>query len=580
LRILARRVAMGSNLFGSRAERLDGLPRGPRPSWLRRFPKYFDKKSRHRTDTTTVANSLLRSGREGVLDNITRSSGRAGPGLPRSGRRLAQAAALLAGLGLGAGNANAASLQAVSSWGASGVPSYISMYIYVPDKLATDPPILVVNHYCGGNASGVFGEAQGGGIVSAADKYGFIMIFPQTSNNCWDVGSTKSLTHDGGGDTQAIAQMVKYTLTKYTANPDRVYATGTSSGAMMTEALMAVYPDVFKGGAEFSGVPAGCWSASYSASNQWSGPCAGGMVSHTAQEWGDQARAMDKSFTGHRPRVQLWHGQADPTINFNNQTEAIKEWTNVLGLSSTATTSSTVTIGSHQWMRQSWASTCGYTVLDVWSEPNGPHGTDANLNATYVIPFLALDKAGDVDPEITACGGGAGGATGAGGGAGNPDAGTDASDGGGARNASDGAAGHGGGAGTIGSGGVSATGGTGGQAAGSGGASAGTGGVTSSGGMTASGSGGRGSGGALASSGGVTGSGGVANPGSGGSTTMQGSGGVSASGGAPSDGATGGGSSGCSCGVTDAGAGTPSALSLLLGFALLMRSRRRGERRR
>jgi len=84
----------------------------------------------------------------------------------------------------------------------------------------------------------------------------------------------------------------------------------------------------------------------------------------------------------------------------------------------------------------------------------------------------------------------------------------------------------------------------------------------------------------LASSGGVTGSGGVANPGSGGSTTMQGSGGVSASGGAPSDGATGGGSSGCSCGVTDAGAGTPSALSLLLGFALLLRSRRRGERGR
>lgn len=47
--------------------------------------------------------------------------------------------------------------------------------------------------------------------MSAADKNGFIMIFPQTSNNCWDVGSTKSLTHDGGGDTQAVAEMVKYT---------------------------------------------------------------------------------------------------------------------------------------------------------------------------------------------------------------------------------------------------------------------------------------------------------------------------------------------------------------------------------
>src|SRR5689334_20225849 len=69
----------------------------------------------------------------------------------------------------------------VNGW-ASGVPSYISMYIYVPDKLATSPPILVVSHFCGGSASAVFGQAQGGGIVAAADKYGFIMIFPQTTN--------------------------------------------------------------------------------------------------------------------------------------------------------------------------------------------------------------------------------------------------------------------------------------------------------------------------------------------------------------------------------------------------------------
>ena len=94
--------------------------------------------------------------------------------------------------------ARAASLQPVSNWGASGVPTYISMYIYVPDKPATNPPILVVAHYCA------------------------------------------SLTHDGGGDTQAIAEMVKYTISTYHANADRVYATGDSSGGMMTEALLAV----------------------------------------------------------------------------------------------------------------------------------------------------------------------------------------------------------------------------------------------------------------------------------------------------------------------------------------------------
>jgi acetylxylan esterase len=61
---------------------------------------------------------------------------------------------------------------------------------------------------------------------------GFIMIFPQTTNpatsaKCWDVGSKQSLTHDGGGDTQAVAEMVKYTVTKYNANADRVYGRET-----------------------------------------------------------------------------------------------------------------------------------------------------------------------------------------------------------------------------------------------------------------------------------------------------------------------------------------------------------------
>lgn len=471
---------------------------------------------------------------------------------------------LLAVATLLARTAAAASLQQVSSWGASGVPTYIAMYIYVPDKLATNPPILVVSHYCGGDAAGVFGEAQSGGIVAAADKYGFIMIFPQnhlpgTTRNCWDVGSKASLTHDGGGDTQAIAQMVKYTLTKYSANAARVYATGTSSGAMMTEALLAVYPDVFKAGAEFSGVPAGCWADQYASSNQWSGPCAGGMDTMTAQAWGDLVRGMDPGYSGHRPRIQLWHGTADPTINYANQTEAIKEWTNVLGLSTTPTSTTTVTLNNHSWTRQSWQDACGYTVLDAWAEQNGPHGTDANFNSTYVIPFLGLDKTGDVDPEIAMCGGGSGGAsgtaghagTGGSGGAGGIPGGTGG--GAGAAGGAPGTGGHNGTGGAVGRGGSTGTGGgmVTGSGGGSGGAGASTGGAPGTGGVTSTGG----------STG--TGTGGSAAPGSGGS---QGTGGSSQS----MD------SSGCSCDVGPHSAGrTLFGLWALAGIVLAGTRRRR-----
>jgi len=290
-----------------------------------------------------------------------------------------------------------ASLQLVTkNWGTNGVPPTVSMYAYVPDKLATNPPILVVVHYCGGSAGGVFGEAEGGGIVAAADQYGFIMIFPQavdntyTNGRCWDVGSTSALTRNGGGDTEAIANMVKYAITNYQANSNQVYVTGTSSGAMMTEGLMALYPDLFRAGAEFSGVPAGAWAVD-DPTGGWSGPAAGGQVINTPQVWGNMARAMDPGYAGPRPRVQLWHGMADGTINFNNQIEAIKQWSNVLGFSTNSTLTTTVTFNSHQWTHQVWQDTNGVTDLDAWSEYNGPHGTDANLNAQYVIPFMGLD---------------------------------------------------------------------------------------------------------------------------------------------------------------------------------------------
>ena len=51
----------------------------------------------------------------------------------------------------------AASLQLVTDdWGTNGVPTNVTMYAYVPDNLAPNPPILVLLHYWGGGAAGVF----------------------------------------------------------------------------------------------------------------------------------------------------------------------------------------------------------------------------------------------------------------------------------------------------------------------------------------------------------------------------------------------------------------------------------------
>ena len=135
--------------------------------------------------------------------------------------------------------AHAASLTEVSrsTWaGSVTLPSYLQMYIYVPDKVAATPPIVVSAHSCGSTATGQMGNIPL--TVAAADSSGFILILPDNpGQNCWDVGSTQSLTHDGGGDTQGVAQMVKYALTKYNGDASRVYIFGGSSGAMLMRSL-------------------------------------------------------------------------------------------------------------------------------------------------------------------------------------------------------------------------------------------------------------------------------------------------------------------------------------------------------
>src|SRR6185312_2869242 len=179
------------------------------------------------------------------------------------------------------------------------------------------------------------------------------------------------------------------------------------------------------------------------------------------------------AYTGHRPRVQLFHGDADPTINFKNFGEAIKQWTNVLGLATAPTTTTTgLTLGTHQATRQQWKDACGYVVLDAFESIGGDHGpSDALFDATYVVPFLGLDNTGAVDPEIAQCGsGGAGGAAGTGG------------------SGSGGASGTGGGKGGAGGVGGGAGGKGGGTAGGSGsGGSTGAGGIVGSGGNVGTG---------------------------------------------------------------------------------------------
>jgi len=202
-----------------------------------------------------------------------------------------------------------ASLTQVTSFGSN--PSNVKMYIYVPDNLAAKPAVIVAIHYCSGTAQAYY---SGTPYARLADQHGFIVIYPESpyGGTCWDVSSPASLTHNGGGNSNSIANMVSWTVARYNADPSRVFATGTSSGAMMTNVLAATYPDVFAAGSAYAGVPAGCF---YTGTvNGWNSTCSQGQSIHSQDVWRDTALKMYPGYTGARPKMLIIHGSVDDIL--------------------------------------------------------------------------------------------------------------------------------------------------------------------------------------------------------------------------------------------------------------------------
>jgi poly(hydroxyalkanoate) depolymerase family esterase len=298
--------------------------------------------------------------------------------------RAAVAACLVAAATLlGVKPASAASLVEISGFGQN--PTNLRMHVYAPDTLVSPPPILVAIHYCTGTGPAFFSGTE---FRTLADRYGFIVIYPSAtrSGQCFDVSSPQALRRNGGSDPVGIMSMVTYVIQSYGANANRVYVTGASSGAMMTNVMLGDYPDVFKAGAAFMGVPHSCFATTDG--SMWNTQCANGQRIMTAQAWGDLARGAFPGYTGARPRVQLWHGTTDATLRYPNFGEEIKQWTNVLGVSQTPSFTDMPQSG---WTRTRYGGTGIGAPVEGVSINNVGHNLPLAGQAAMAIQFFGLD---------------------------------------------------------------------------------------------------------------------------------------------------------------------------------------------
>ncbi|KAI9668214.1 MAG: hypothetical protein M1821_001034 [Bathelium mastoideum] len=125
--------------------------------------------------------------------------------------------------------------------------------------------------------------------------------------------------------------MVTYALSTYNGDATKVFVTGSSSGAMMTNVMAATYPELFAAATAYSGVPAGCFMSSSNQVDAWNETCSQGQVVASPQYWTSVVDAMYSGYTGARPRFQVYHGSIDTTLLPPNYNETVKEWTGVFG---------------------------------------------------------------------------------------------------------------------------------------------------------------------------------------------------------------------------------------------------------
>jgi endo-1,4-beta-xylanase len=282
-----------------------------------------------------------------------------------------------------------AGLERVTEFGAN--PGNLRMYVHVPATLQEKAPIVVASHYCTGTASAFYAGSGFGvrEVVQASDRLGFIMIFPESTRDgrCFDSASPQALQRDGGSDPVSVKSMIEYVQARYTTDPDRVFAIGASSGAMLTQTLLGNYPDVFAAGVSYMGVPHSCF-ATGSATNLWSSECAEGRRIRTAPEWGDLVRAAYPGYTGERPRIQMWHGTEDTTISFANLGEGVKEWTDVHGLSATPAATKRI---EGSWDRSRYGTDSVLAPVEAIAVNGNGHDLPRPEMAPYALAFLGLD---------------------------------------------------------------------------------------------------------------------------------------------------------------------------------------------
>jgi poly(hydroxyalkanoate) depolymerase family esterase len=258
----------------------------------------------------------------------------------------------------------------VETTGFGANPGDLRMFSFVPDELAPKPALVVVLHGCGQNAADY---DLGAGWSTLAKRYGFALLMPEqrsanNANRCFNWFNPDD-TARNHGEACSIRQMIARMVGDHAIDAHNIFVTGLSAGGAMTSVMLATYPEIFAGGAVIAGLPFGVATNVREALN--------GMFqssSRAAGELGDLVRhASDHQ--GPWPKLSVWHGSADRTVNPANANEIVKQWLDVHGLPAAPMSEAEV----DGYPRQVWWNADGETVIESYTITDMAHGTPLGI---------------------------------------------------------------------------------------------------------------------------------------------------------------------------------------------------------
>ena len=127
-------------------------------------------------------------------------------------------------------------------------------YLYIPNSIQDNAPLVFVLHGYSGSAGGIMGYS---GMNQIASEHGFAVCYPQglsdeSGYNFWNVGYEfhQNQTVD---DVAFLSSLANFLQDEYNLNEENTFSTGMSNGGDMSYMLACQANDVFKAIAPVAG---------------------------------------------------------------------------------------------------------------------------------------------------------------------------------------------------------------------------------------------------------------------------------------------------------------------------------------